>query len=98
MQIKYFEPEGVDFALAMLVLESAMYLALSWYAGQLFSGDGGGPSKPLWFLFLPSYWGFRRGGGVVFEGDVAARERWLSERAQSVNVHKLSVSYGKVSR
>jgi ABC-type multidrug transport system ATPase subunit len=95
-KIKYFEPEGVDFALWMLVLSSLMYFVLAWYAGQLFSGEGGGPSKHFWFPVLPSYWGYGWHNVVVFEGDVAARERWLSERHASVNVHKLSVSYGKV--
>jgi ABC-type multidrug transport system fused ATPase/permease subunit len=33
---------------------------------------------------------------VIYEGDVAAREKWISERDGGVNVHKLSVSYGKV--
>jgi hypothetical protein len=69
------------------------------YAGQLFSGEGSGPSKPFWFPILPSYWGFHgHDSRVVYEGDVAAREQWLSRHEKSIHVHKLSVSYGKVRR
>ncbi len=47
---------------------------------------------------MPSFWGveFSTGDRIIYEGDVVAQEKKLSKEENSVRVHKLSVSYGKV--
>ncbi len=93
--VKTYRPEGVGYSLWMLLLEDIVYLIVSWYCGQLFSGHDGGMTKPPWFPFTPSYWGIHQKKSVIYEGDVSAQEKQLSEEEESVRVHKLSVSYGK---
>lgn len=40
-----------------MLAQIILFLFLTWYLDNVVSGPNG-PGKPLWFLFLPSYWGF----------------------------------------
>ena len=54
-------------------------------------------SKPWYFPLSLEFWGLRRRKrDVVYEGDTKAELQWKSFVNNSVNVHKLSVSFGKV--
>lgn len=53
-------PEGlpsVSGIIGMFVLDSVLYLVLAWYFDNIYSGEFG-VSKPFYFCFTPSYWGF----------------------------------------
>jgi len=88
-------PEGdatksAGFALAMLACSAAGYVPLAWYTSQVLGGE---LSKPAWFVLDPRYWGFSAESGAAAVGDTVAQERLISQRDQSIRVHKLSKSY-----
>eukprot|EP00051_Salpingoeca_urceolata_P022285 m.359766 g.359766 ORF g.359766 m.359766 type:complete len:1971 (+) comp19951_c3_seq13:616-6528(+) len=45
----------------MLILDTILYLVLTWYIENVAPGTYGVPKKP-WFFLLPSYWGCCRAG------------------------------------
>ena len=85
--------------LGYLVLLTALYTALAWYASQV--GDERAGGKKAWFLCTPSYWwssyAHRRQVDQVVDGDTQAAERERSRVQQSIRTVKLTKAFKGVT-
>lgn len=61
--------------IGMLFLDAVLYCCLSWYLAQVIPSEFGA-RKPLWFIFLPSYWCERSSPAFTKDGEDAQLEVW----------------------
>lgn len=73
---------SVGQAMGNLIALGLVLMVLAWYIGQVWGGDF---SKPFYFFFTPSYWGFNKVDAHIFQGDTQAEVRWHS-RHYEMNV------------
>lgn len=85
--------KSTNYNLCMMLLLSFIYLILAWYLAQVFSGKQGG-SKPFYFPFLPSYWGFSFQAEPIPEDTIGQKQK-ESKIKQSIVLHKLSKAFKK---
>ena len=87
------------FNLVYLVLLTALYTSLAWYASQV--GDERAGGKKPWFLCTPSYWSSayarKRPADDVVDGDTQAAERERSRLEQSIRTVKLTKDFKDVT-
>lgn len=75
---KYTAPSTVT-TLVVAVAYSLLYYVLCWYLNQV-SSSRSGTGQPLWFPFMPSYWGMARRSAGLDGDSAAALERSRAEQ------------------
>ena len=95
-----FTPPATLTSIIWLFCDALIYFVMAWYLSQVLGGQNGA-KQPVYFPFLPAYWGikvFNKSGGQSAEAaDRVAVERETSGKEGSIRIFKLSKRFKETS-